>query len=416
MTTRVRPISKILDARRQIVENALQGWMRKLIDLSRRNNLLYFRPLKRGDARFDFGKVRCPVALFSKVSKLFQEDEGISCKTSPIISDGEIRTAAICNTHLASWRHPTPARGGTRSWPKKSIYPKRRNTMKRIAFALALAILSCGSMLAQSPSLTFSFEDYRSPGHQFTQLLGVNNAGVIAGYRGATVNKGFTLVLPDDLTQENYPKSAQTQVIGINNSNDSDGFYIDTTGVVHGFVDIGGNFSTVDFPGTTSNTLNSLNDNLQAAGFYNDAQGNSHPYIYSMNGGGVFEELFLPGTTNAQATGINNEGTIVGFYADSNGVNHGWELKSGTYSLLNFPKSTSTQPFGINNKGAIVGTYTDSSNLSHGFEHAGGTWTSIDDPHGIGITLVTGINDKGVIVGFYTISTTINTGFIGTPE
>ena len=36
------------DARRQIVENARQSWIRKLIDLSRRNNLLYFRPLKTG--------------------------------------------------------------------------------------------------------------------------------------------------------------------------------------------------------------------------------------------------------------------------------------------------------------------------------------------------------------------------------
>ena len=46
--TRVRPVSQIPDARRQIVENARQSWILKLIDLSRRNNLLYFRPLKKG--------------------------------------------------------------------------------------------------------------------------------------------------------------------------------------------------------------------------------------------------------------------------------------------------------------------------------------------------------------------------------
>jgi very-short-patch-repair endonuclease len=46
--TRVRPVSQIADARRQIVENARQSWIGKLIDLSRRNNLLYFRPLKTG--------------------------------------------------------------------------------------------------------------------------------------------------------------------------------------------------------------------------------------------------------------------------------------------------------------------------------------------------------------------------------
>ena len=46
--TRIRLVSQIPDARRQIVENARQSWIRKLIDVSRRNNLLYFRPLKTG--------------------------------------------------------------------------------------------------------------------------------------------------------------------------------------------------------------------------------------------------------------------------------------------------------------------------------------------------------------------------------
>ena len=39
---------RVSDARRQVVERARQSWIRKLIDLSRRNNLLYFRPLKTG--------------------------------------------------------------------------------------------------------------------------------------------------------------------------------------------------------------------------------------------------------------------------------------------------------------------------------------------------------------------------------
>ena len=42
------PAPQISDARRQTVETARQSWIRKLIDLSRRNNLLYFRPLKTG--------------------------------------------------------------------------------------------------------------------------------------------------------------------------------------------------------------------------------------------------------------------------------------------------------------------------------------------------------------------------------
>ena len=43
-----RSPTDISGSRRQIVENARQSWIRKLIDLSRRNSLLYFRPLKTG--------------------------------------------------------------------------------------------------------------------------------------------------------------------------------------------------------------------------------------------------------------------------------------------------------------------------------------------------------------------------------
>jgi very-short-patch-repair endonuclease len=46
--SRVRPSPPISDERRHTVEAARQVWIRKLIDLSRRNNLLYYRPLKTG--------------------------------------------------------------------------------------------------------------------------------------------------------------------------------------------------------------------------------------------------------------------------------------------------------------------------------------------------------------------------------
>ena len=46
--TATRPAPQISGERRQTVETARQSWIRKLIDLSRRNNLLYFRPSKTG--------------------------------------------------------------------------------------------------------------------------------------------------------------------------------------------------------------------------------------------------------------------------------------------------------------------------------------------------------------------------------
>ena len=44
----IPPAAPISTARREAVDLARQSWIRKLIDLSRRNNLLYYRPLKTG--------------------------------------------------------------------------------------------------------------------------------------------------------------------------------------------------------------------------------------------------------------------------------------------------------------------------------------------------------------------------------
>jgi hypothetical protein len=65
-----------------------------------------------------------------------------------------------------------------------------------------------------------------------------------------------------------------------------------------------------------------------------------------------------------------------------------------------------------------VGTYQDSSGASHGFVYniRTGQYTSVDDPHGIGVTLVNGINDNGDLVGFIMPSSTLASGFVATPK
>jgi hypothetical protein len=121
---------------------------------------------------------------------------------------------------------------------------KRRNAL---ALTLGWAALVSLPMYAQETT-TYNFETHNFPGDTFTQLLGINNADVIAGYHGATINMGFTLALPSSFTNENFPGSAQTQVIGINDSSQTFGFFIDTAGVTHGFTDQGGMSRKWTFP------------------------------------------------------------------------------------------------------------------------------------------------------------------------
>src|SRR5216684_4673860 len=204
--------------------------------------------------------------------------------------------------------------------------------MKKVVFTLTLVVAICVWAVMtiagreKEKGTRCTCQTIFFPGDTFTQLLGINDFDVIAGYHGANVNKGFVFTFPNSFTPENFPNSAQTQVIGINNRGDTDGFYVDSAGTTHGFLDINGRFTTVDFPGTTFNQLLGLNDHEQAAGYFADAAGIDHPYIFD-NNGGVFLVITIPAATGgAQATGINRSGSISGFYIDRAGVNHGFLL------------------------------------------------------------------------------------------
>ena len=77
--------------------------------------------------------------------------------------------------------------------------------------------------------------------------------------------------------------------------------------------------------------------------------------------------------------------------------------------------SAFTQALGVNNQEHVVGTYVDIAGATHGFLYINGKFQSIDDPNGIGTTVVNGINSRDRIVGFYVDSTGNTDGFVGTP-
>jgi hypothetical protein len=95
-------------------------------------------------------------------------------------------------------------------------------------------------------------------------------------------------------------------------------------------------------------------------------------------------------------------------------------LRKGTFSAFTFPKSTNTTAFGMNNKDMIVGSYVDAQGASHGFvlTHPlnNAKWASIDEPDGIGTTVVNGVNDLGQLVGFYVDKAGNTDGFLATPR
>ena len=124
--------------------------------------------------------------------------------------------------------------------------------LDRIAPALDLALPPCLSDSAPD-QVYYRFETIDYPGDGFTPLLGINNSGIIAGYHGVTTNKGFTYdVSTKTFTDENFPGSAQTQVIAINDLGRGAPILVTRSGATLGFTAKGGVYTSVRFTGRPS--------------------------------------------------------------------------------------------------------------------------------------------------------------------
>jgi hypothetical protein len=296
---------------------------------------------------------------------------------------------------------------------------------------LGAAVPAVASAAAAPRIPTYSFSTHGDKADPtFNQLLGINDKGQIAGYFGigtsATVhpNRGYVVNPPyqqGDFKNENFPGAAQTQVIGINNSGTTVGFYADAAGDNFGFVLKGGIWTAVIDPNTGAGTVNQLlgcNNNGVAVGFYTDGNGNNHGYEFNFHTD-TFSAVNVPGATSVTATGINAQGNVTGFYkGPRSGGTRSFVRIGGQVRTFGAPTSGNTTAFGINNSNEVVGAYVigrGARAVTHGFVRTAGSFRSIDDPNGIGTTLVNGINDNGVIVGFYTDSKGNTDGFVGRP-
>jgi hypothetical protein len=305
-----------------------------------------------------------------------------------------------------------------------------RNT-GRTGFALAASMLVAGAFAAPAvasaaappdASSNFMFTtliDQHDP--TFNQLLGINNSGLIAGYFGSGdpghPNKGYELVKPygqGSFKNENFPGSAQTQVTGLNDTGVTVGFWVNGAGANQGFYAIHRkHFKTVDFP-TGDNAspifdqLLGVNDSEIAVGFYNDSAGNPHGFTYNIRSH-RYRVVRVSGDTGVTATAINNLGDVAGIATNGAGNTEGFLRRAdGKVFHLNYPGASATQAFGVNDGDEVVGAYTVGTGdnaPTHGF-----IWSpdfgfaNVDDPNGIGSTLLNGINDRGTLVGFYTDS------------
>jgi hypothetical protein len=309
-------------------------------------------------------------------------------------------------------------------------------------FAGSVMVVATMFFAARANGSTFSFETLDNTGDpMFNQLLGIDSLAspTIVGYFGdGTVepNKGYSLVQPytsqASYSNENFPGSVQTQVVGIapTSSTTTVGFYIDGAGNNFGFVDQGGTFTSVSDPSTPATTpsvnqLLGVNDNNQAVGFYLDVLGNSHAFVYNLVTKS-FTPINLPSSfsaTSITATGINDAGVISGYFTNGLGATLGFIDDGGTFTSYNDPSGSDTMFLGINSSDEVVGSYMAASGETEGllFNLGTNTFQTVNDPFGsldpaFGVTgtTINGINNAGDLVGFYSDGTNVN-GFLAVP-
>jgi PEP-CTERM motif len=321
-----------------------------------------------------------------------------------------------------------------------SIFAGRRRklTITTVALASLAFALSAGNARAGYDLQTLNDPaDQPFEGLTFTNLLGINNSGLIAGFYGSGAagdpNKGFLLTPPSTFTPENFPGSAQTQMTGLNDDGVQVGYlYTTNNGVAFdnqfGFVLEGGKFTEVNDPKTPTpgqvdpgvsppieNQLIGVNDHDIAVGFYNDAAGNSHGYTYNINTKTFSADIDDPNAVSTVAAAINNSGEIAGFYTDSGGETHGFLDKGGVFTTVDPAGATETQLLGLNDQGVAVG-FDVVDGFMHGiiFNSVLDTFTTLDPPNGLGTTL-NGINNRGDIVGFFVDAAGNTDGLLATP-
>jgi hypothetical protein len=241
-------------------------------------------------------------------------------------------------------------------------------------------------------------------------MLSVALAGLVAA--APAMAKGTLYTLPM------VKNSTETIAFGINNSQTITGFWLDSSGVEHGFVGPadGSKYKSFDAPTDPDTQARGISPNGTIMGIDNALSGDVTTYIpFERTKKGVITNVTMGGTNlNYLAQGINKKGVFTGSYENSSAQIIGYIGKNAAYTSaikLKGIKNTGVAGRGINDNGDIVGWYLDSGGVQHGFlQPKGGTAVTIDDPNGT--TNPEGINNNGEISGLYADSSGNRHGFI----
>lgn len=222
------------------------------------------------------------------------------------------------------------------------------------------------------------------------------------------------------ITTFDYPGTGivTTSPQKINERGDIVGEFIDSNGVVRGFVRFkNGSFSApiVDPNDTVGFTEGrGINNSRTVVGDYASPDGNQHGFFLS---GGTFTEYDVPGAVTTNVLGINDSGDFTGTFSDDNVIGQAFVSVGGTVTSFSVPAALLTLAYELNNsKQLVVGYYIDGSGILHGYyRNANGALHFPIDPSGSVETILFGDNNRNWVVGRYADSSGVTHGLFFVP-
>jgi hypothetical protein len=204
----------------------------------------------------------------------------------------------------------------------------------------------------------------------FTQGRGINNQRIVCGDYGdadGVDSHGFFFTLGNYLNFD-VANSSSTFCLGINNVRDFAGSNIPTGGIQEAFLSIGGTVTEFAVTDATATLAYQLNTTNQSCGYYIDASGVLHGF-WRDSDGTINAPIDPVGSTGTILFGNNDMNLMVGRYTDAAGATHGILFLPAVqrFVVFDFPGATFTSLNGINKSGEIVGRYVDpSTSIAHG--------------------------------------------------
>jgi probable HAF family extracellular repeat protein len=181
-----------------------------------------------------------------------------------------------------------------------------------------------------------------------------------------------------------------TTATGINNSDDVVGYYVDASGITHGFMLSGNTVTTIDDPNGTATFCESINSSGAIVGEYTQANGNNHGFLYQ---NGAFTDIGIGVISGA--FGINDQGIITGGFLKCGLCEQLGFIFDGTnYTTVNPKGATFVSVTAINNRNTMVVIVADANANYHSYIYDGTTYTKIDAP-GFTDTFAFSINNLG---------------------